>query len=59
LGGDGGGEAYAWDWRSERRSLYTVVPFITPDPKVAVPCGDTFEGFLDCVFHGIPFRAPE
>ena len=55
FGTNGGGEAYAWDWRPERRSRYVVIPFIVPDPDVAVPCGDTLEEFLAVLHGGIPF----
>ena len=55
FGSDGGGEAYAWDWRQTRRSLYVVIPFISPDPQAAVPCGESFEAFLTTLFSGIPF----
>ena len=55
FGTNGGGEAYAWDWRPERKSRYVVIPMIDPNPAVAVPCGETFEEFLSILHGGIPF----
>ena len=55
FGSNGAGEAYAWDWREARRSLYVVIPFISPAPAAAVPCGDTLEEFLATLYRGIPF----
>lgn len=57
FGSNGGGEAYGWDWRQISGSLYVVIPFISPDPDAAVPCGDTFEAFLTTLFRGIQFGA--
>jgi cell wall assembly regulator SMI1 len=57
FGSNGAGEAYAWDWRPTRRSLYVVIPFITPDPEATVPCADTFEEFLSVLHTGIPFHS--
>jgi hypothetical protein len=59
FGSDGAGEAYAWDWRPTRRALYVVIPFISPDPEAAVPCGDTFEEFLSVLHSGISFHSSD
>jgi len=56
FGSNGGGEAYAWDWRPTRSALYVVIPFITPEPGAAVPCGDSMEEFLATLHRGIPFQ---
>jgi SMI1/KNR4 family protein SUKH-1 len=56
FGSNGAGEAYAWDWRPTRRANYVVIPFITPDPHAAVPCGDSLEEFLATLHRGIPFE---
>ena len=56
FGSNGAGEAYAWDWRRERKSRYVVIPFISPDPDSAVPCGNTLEEFLAVLHGGILFR---
>jgi len=40
FGSNGAGEAYALDWRPTRKAHYVVIPFITPEPDAAVPCGD-------------------
>lgn len=55
FGSNGAGEAYAWDWRPERKSQYVVIPFIDPGPETAVPCGNTFEEFLTVLNGGIHF----
>ena len=36
FGSDGGGEAYAWDFRTGYKPRYVVIPFIVPDPEL--PC---------------------
>jgi hypothetical protein len=56
FGSNGAGEAYAWDWRPTRQAHYVVLPFITPEPDAAVPCGDSLEEFLATVHRGIPFE---
>jgi hypothetical protein len=56
FGTDGGGEAYAWDFRPNRRSQYVVIPFIVPEPEAAVGCGDSIEEFLATLHRGIPFE---
>lgn len=55
FGSDGGGEGYAWDTRPDRESLYTSIPFIAPDPKAAITCGNTFEEFMATLHRGIDF----
>ena len=55
FGTDGGGEAYAWDLRPNRRAMYIVIPFIVPEDAAIVPCGDTLEEFLATLFGGVPF----
>ena len=55
FGSNGAGEAYAWDWRLDRKSQYVVIPFIDPGPETAIPCGNTFEEFLTVLSGGIPF----
>jgi SMI1/KNR4 family protein SUKH-1 len=58
FGTNGGGEAYAWDWRRQRRALYVVMAFIDSDsPASAVPCGNTLEEFFATLYAGIPFGA--
>lgn len=59
FGGNGAGEAYAWDWRPTRKAHYVVIPFITPEPEEAVPCGDSLEEFLATLHRGIPFERIE
>ena len=56
FGSNGSGEAYAWDLRPGHRAQYVVIPFITPEPDAAVPCGQTFEEFLAILHAGIPFE---
>jgi hypothetical protein len=56
FGSNGGGEAYAWDWRPTRKALYVVIPFIVPEPDAAIPCGDSLEEFLATLHRGIPFE---
>ena len=51
FGGNGAGEAYAWDLRDSRRSNYVVIPFIF-EPAAAVPVGNTFEEFL-WILYGV------
>lgn len=57
FGTNGGGEAYAWDRRPARKSLYVVIPFIDPQPDVAIACGDSIEEFLGTLHRGIPFQS--
>jgi hypothetical protein len=33
FGSNGAGEAYAWDWRPDRKSRYVVIPLIEPSPR--------------------------
>ncbi|HEY8737952.1 MAG TPA: SMI1/KNR4 family protein [Candidatus Dormibacteraeota bacterium] len=56
FGSNGAGEACAWDWRPTRQARYVVIPFITPEPDAAVPCGDSLEEFLATLNRGIPFE---
>ncbi len=56
FGSNGGGEAYAWDRRDKNRVRYVVIPFISPEADTAVPCGETFEEFLQVLHEGIPFE---
>jgi hypothetical protein len=56
FGSNGAGEAYAWDWRATRQARYVVIPFITPEPDAAVPCGDSLEEFLATLHRAIPFE---
>ncbi|HKV32092.1 MAG TPA: SMI1/KNR4 family protein [Candidatus Dormibacteraeota bacterium] len=55
FGTDGGGEAYAWDLRPNRRATYIVIPFIVPEDAAIVPCGDTLEEFVATLFGGVSF----
>jgi len=55
FGSNGAGEAYGWDFRPTRQAQYVVIPFITPEPDAAVPCGDSLEEFLATLRRGIPF----
>ena len=59
FGTNGGGEDYAWDWRSDRHALYVVVPSIG-GIEDAIPCGHSFDEFLRTLFDsGIPYASPE
>jgi SMI1 / KNR4 family (SUKH-1) len=55
FGGDGGGEAYAWDWHARRGGVYIVTPMIGKVDDDSIACGDTFEEFLALLHAGIRF----
>ena len=55
LGSDGGGEAYARDWRARPGSLYLVTPFSGNFEEDSIPGGNTFEEFLSILHRGIRF----
>ena len=57
FGTNGGGEAFALDWRPNRRAQYVVIPFISLGDEGMIPCGDSLEDFLATLHRGIPFGA--
>jgi hypothetical protein len=49
FGSDGGGEAFAFDTRSEKKAV-VAVPFVGMDSSLARPLAKTFEAFLEKLF---------
>jgi hypothetical protein len=49
FGSDGGGEAFAFDLRSDAKPIVSV-PFIPMELKLARPVGSTFKAFLEELF---------
>ena len=56
FGTNGGGEAFAWDSRPDRKAHYIVIPFIVPEEEAVVPCGNTLSEFFATLHGGIPFE---
>jgi hypothetical protein len=50
FGSDGGGEAFAFDRRSEEQPIVRV-PFIPLDLKEVRAFAPTFDGFLEALFE--------
>jgi hypothetical protein len=49
FGSDGGGEAFAFDMRTEAKPIVSV-PFIPMELKLILPLGATFKAFLEALF---------
>jgi hypothetical protein len=49
IGTDGGGEAYVIDLRSDSKSRYGMIPFITSGFDDLIQFGDSFTDFLESV----------
>jgi hypothetical protein len=50
FGSDGGGEAFAFDMRTEAKPIVSV-PFVGMDLELIQPLGATFEVFLEVLFE--------
>jgi hypothetical protein len=49
FGSDGGGEAFAFDTRTEAKPIVSV-PFVGMELKLARPLGSNFKAFLEELF---------
>jgi hypothetical protein len=49
IGTNGGLEAYVIDLRPESKARYGMIPFITSGFDDLIPCGDSFDEFLEFV----------
>jgi hypothetical protein len=56
FGGDGAGEAYGWDRRARRGTLYILTPLIGNVDDDAIACGGSFEEFLSILHSGVRFN---